>query len=55
MGSIAIRPSEKNSISQKGEKNSQYGSMWITKDFENKKIKKNEPIPIGWVKGRYLK
>ena len=43
---------------QKGEKNSQYGTCWITKDGENKKIKKEELdsfILNGWVKGRKIK
>jgi hypothetical protein len=38
-----------------GEANSQYGTCWITKDGENKKIKKeylNSFIQVGWVKGR---
>jgi hypothetical protein len=37
---------------QKGEKNSQFGSMWITNGFENRKIKKTDLIPEGWDKGR---
>lgn len=39
----------------KGELNSQYGTCWITKDGENKKIKKevlDQYIEKGWVKGR---
>ena len=40
---------------QKGEKNSQFGTMWITNGTENKKIDKNEPIPDGWLKGRKIK
>lgn len=44
-----------NSIKQKGENNSQFGTCWITKDNENKKIKK-ELLEIylndGWIKGR---
>jgi hypothetical protein len=40
---------------QKGEKNSQFGTMWITTGVENKKIKKDEPIPEGWVKGYHPK
>lgn len=43
---------------QQGEKNSQYGTCWITKNGENKKIKKEE-LEIfeqqGWKKGRNLK
>jgi hypothetical protein len=41
-----------------GEKNSQYGTCWITKDGENRKIKKEELelfLLNGWVKGRYTK
>lgn len=36
------------------EKNSQFGTMWITNGTENKKIKKNDSIPGGWNKGRKL-
>lgn len=36
------------------EKNSQYGTMWITNGTKNKKIKKNEPIPEGWNRGRTM-
>ena len=43
---------EKNSIKQKGENNSQYGTLWITNGIENKKIKKDSEIPKGWYKGR---
>lgn len=43
---------EVNSLKQKGEGNSQYGSMWITNGVENKKIKKEETIPEGFTKGR---
>lgn len=46
-----------NSILQKGEKNSQYGTCWITKNNINKKIKKTD-IEIfekdGWRKGRVI-
>ena len=41
-----------------GETNSQYGTCWITKNNENKKIKKDEIesyLLLGWVKGRKLK
>ncbi len=37
-----------------GIKNSQYGTMWITNEKENKKIKKNASIPAGWRKGRTI-
>ena len=43
---------------QKGEKNSQYGTCWITKDNENKKVKKeylDEYISLGWKAGRVIK
>lgn len=39
----------------KGDKNSQYGTCWITRDGENKKIKKEELeafVKEGWKKGR---
>jgi group I intron endonuclease len=35
-----------------GEKNSQYGTMWITNGLENKKIKKGQEIPKNWRAGR---
>jgi group I intron endonuclease len=35
-----------------GNVNSQFGTMWITNSTENKKIKKEEIIPIGWKPGR---
>ena len=35
-----------------GQKNSQYGTMWITNGTVNKKINKEFPIPEGWYKGR---
>src|SRR5574343_83136 len=44
--------SEANKISLKGEKNSQYGTMWITNGEINKKIKKDKSIPEGFYKGR---
>jgi hypothetical protein len=43
---------EANSKKQKGEKNSQFGTIWITNGTENKKIKKEERIPTGWKNGR---
>ena len=48
----------KNSIHQKGEKNSQYGTCWITNNIENKKIKSDQIylwIKLGWKKGRIIK
>lgn len=38
-----------------GNNNSQYGTMWITNEFTNKKIKNDDVIPEGWRKGRVLK
>jgi hypothetical protein len=38
-----------------GKANSQFGTIWITNGTENKKIKKEEIIPIGWKSGRVLK
>jgi len=35
-----------------GEKNSQYGTMWITNGNINKKVKCDDIIPDGWYKGR---
>lgn len=46
---------ESNSIKQKGEKNSQFGSCWITNGVENKKIKKETILPDGWKLGRVIK
>jgi group I intron endonuclease len=46
---------EKNSIAQSGNKNSQFGSMWITNGTENKKIKSIDNIPETWYKGRVIK
>lgn len=43
-----------NSVNQKGEKNSQYNTCWITNGFKNKKIKKNGKIPQGWYLGRKI-
>ena len=48
---------EANSIKQNGSKNSQYGTRWIhsLEEQRNRKIKKTEPIPDGWLSGRKLK
>lgn len=45
---------EANSKRQKGSGNSQFGTMWITDGIENKKIRKTDPVPDGWRKGRQL-
>jgi len=44
-----------NSVKQLGEKNSQFGSFWITNGIDNKKVKKDSLIPKDWVKGRSIK
>ena len=51
---------EKNSIKQRGEKNSQYGTCWVfnLNIKENQKIKKDELkkwLELGWEKGRKMK
>jgi len=38
-----------------GAKNGSFGSMWITNGNSPKKIKKSDPIPAGYVKGRTFK
>lgn len=38
----------------KGDKNSQYGSMWITDGVNNKKVNKNDDVECGWRRGRTL-
>jgi len=38
-----------------GEKNSQFGTMWITDGKTNKKISSAQLIPMGWYKGRTIK
>jgi hypothetical protein len=46
-----------NSVYQSGKGNSQYGTMWIHNVTlkENKKIKKTDNIPDGWLHGRKMK
>lgn len=39
---------------QKGNKNSQYGTCWITNGVINKKHKVIDNIPEGWYKGRVI-
>ena len=39
---------------QKGPKNSQFGTMWITDGKSNKKIKRGDLIPEGYFPGRTL-
>jgi len=47
----------KNSATGKGtgEINSQYGTIWITNNIEERKIKSSDLIPDGWIRGRYKK
>lgn len=40
---------------QMKEKNSQFGTIWITNGSENKKIKSSSDIPSGWKRGRNLR
>ena len=53
--SIRIDAKHVMSIAQSGEKNSQYGTKWINNPItkEDKKINKDDPIPEGWLTGRY--
>ena len=48
---------EKTSISQKGEKNSQYGKRWIysLEEQRSTRIGKDDPLPEGWLEGRKIK
>lgn len=48
------RIGEKNSEAQLKNKNSQFGTMWITNGTENKKIKNDSIIPENWKKGRKI-
>lgn len=51
-----LKISQANALSQLGERNSQYGTCWITLNGENKKIKKEEIdlyLIEGWQRGRY--
>jgi hypothetical protein len=45
----------KNSFHQKGDKNSQFGTIWITNGVSSKKIKKESAIPEGWRVGKIQK
>lgn len=44
--------SEVQSISQSGQGNSQFSTLWINNGKENKKIKSGSNLEPGWVKGR---
>ena len=39
---------------QQGEKNSNYGNCWVTNGVQNLLIKKTDPIPTGFKKGRVM-
>lgn len=39
---------------QTGSKNSQFGSIWITDGNQNRKINKNQEIPLGFKRGRFI-
>ena len=47
--------SDANSKHQAGERNSQFGTMWITNGISSKKINKHDCVPEGWVTGRKIK
>jgi hypothetical protein len=36
-----------------GKNNPAYGTMWITNGIENKKIMRNNNIPVGWKKEEF--
>ena len=44
----------KSRIHQKGSGNSQFGSIWITNGYQNKKIQKDSIIPPGFRRGRVM-
>lgn len=50
-----IKISKSQQEKQTGNKNSQFGTMWITNGLINKKIKKTDIVPAGWNKGRKIK
>lgn len=52
---ISDESKKKMSISKTGEGNPSFGSIWITNQIDQKKIKKDDIIPDGWVKGRVYK
>lgn len=56
-GWLKRKYSKQRKIDSIGQGNNQYGTMWINRigTTENKKIKKSEPMPDGWQKGRKFK
>jgi hypothetical protein len=55
-GWLRKRFAEHRSITQSGDKNTQFGTKWIYNDElkQNKKIKKDSSIPGGWKEGRKI-
>ena len=54
---MKLTPAEKSrlaKISNTGERNPSFGTIWITNGITNKKISAEEEIPFGWRKGRYF-
>ena len=54
---MKLSPAEKSriaKISNAGERNPSFGTIWITDGINNKKICKESEIPEGWRKGRYF-
>ena len=52
---MKLSPEEKSrlaKLSNAGERNPSFGTIWITNGSANKKIKADQVIPIGWKKGR---
>jgi hypothetical protein len=47
--------SHKDNETNVGDKNSQYGTMWITNGLENNKVKRGDQLPEGWRPGRKIK
>lgn len=41
-----------NALNMRGNKNPQYGKMWITNGIQNTRILKSSEIPVGWRRGR---
>jgi hypothetical protein len=52
---VKAKIGSKNSLSQRGERNSQYGTIWITDGKTNKKIQSNIELPKGFSKGRTIR
>lgn len=44
-----------NSVHQRGSGNSQYGTMWVTDGYENKKVPTGSLLQPGWKPGRKLR